>query len=133
MQVQPGIYIKFVFTGANLANAIGKAVAFSTDEGEVRLATDDDVGFAGIIQAVDAGKSLAVEGDNVNVCNEGVLEVIADGAVLYGDTVALGTDGTVKAIPADATQSVANIKLTIGRALEDASNGEVFKALIHAK
>lgn len=133
MQVQPGIYIKFVFAGEDLADAIGKAVVYGAVEGEVELATDDDVNFAGIIQAVDPGKSDAEDGDNVNVCNEGVLEVIADGAVSYGDTIALGTDGTVKSIEADATKSADNIKLTIGRAMEDADNGDVFKALIHAK
>jgi hypothetical protein len=133
MQIQPGVYIKYVFTGDDKANALNLAVAYATSEGEVQIATSGDTKFAGVLTAIQAGATTAEDGLNVTVCNDGILEVVASGAIAYGDALALDTGGKFKAIAADATQSAANIMLMVGRAQEDAANGDTFKALIFAR
>lgn len=133
MQVQEGVYIKFIFSGdTDYEDCFNKAVQFADAEGEVEAADENTTKFVGVIVAVDPGKTTAEDGDNVNVCTEGVLEVVADGAISYGDTLAVGEDGKLKAIAADGTQTAANIMMTVGRALQDADDGDVFQALIHS-
>lgn len=133
MEVQPGVAIKYV-AGEAIENAYNKAVVYGPDEGEVLLGTDDDTKFAGIVISVTAGKTDALEGDNIGVVNDGIIEVKADGAISFGDALAIGTDGLVKAIPeADGTPTAALIMQMIGRAQEDAEDGAVFKALVFCR
>lgn len=135
MQVQEGIYIKFVFSADTaVEDGLNLVATFGDTEGEVVIAAADDVKIAGVIVAGAGGTSTLTDGDNITVCTEGVLEVTASGAIAYGATIAADDDGQVKEIAADGTQSAANSKLTIGRALEEATlKGDVIKALIHAK
>jgi len=133
MRTQEGNDVKYVFsTDAIVTDALNLAVVYSTVEGEVELATDGDTKFAGIIQIIDPGKSDAEDGDNVNICKDGFIEVIADGAISYGDGLALGTDGTIKALAnVDATDvSADDIMLMMGRAEQDAEDGDTFIAHI---
>jgi|ADurb_Cas_01_Slu_FD_contig_21_4521477_length_882_multi_3_in_0_out_0_2 hypothetical protein len=133
MQVQEGVYVKFVFSGDDVTDAFNKAVQFAATEGEVELADEDTTTFIGLIVAVDPGKTTAEDGDNVNVCTEGVLEAIADGAISYGDALGVGEDGKLKAVTADGTEPLTNSLAMVGRALQDADDGDVFQALIHSK
>lgn len=133
MRSQEGNDVKYVFsTDATVTDALNLAVVYSAVEGEVELATDGDTKFAGIIQVIDPGKSDAEDGDNVNICKDGFIEVIADGAISYGDGLALGTDGTIKALAnVDATDVGADdIMLMMGRAEQDAEDGDTFIAHI---
>ena len=133
MRIQEGNDVKYVFnTDATVLDALNLAVVYGASEGEVELATDGDTKFAGIIQTIDPGKTDAEDGDNINVCKDGFIEVIADGAISYGDALALGTDGTIKSLAAvDATDVGADdIMLMIGRAEADAEDGDVFIAHI---
>jgi hypothetical protein len=133
MQVQEGVYIKFVFNGADFEDCFNKAVEFSSVEGEVQKATEDTTNFLGLIVAVDPGKTIAEDGDNVNICTEGILEAVADGAISYGDGLAVGEDGKLKAIEVDGTENDTNRMMMVGRALQDADDADVFQALIHSK
>jgi hypothetical protein len=132
MQVQEGDYVKYVFTGADLEDYFGAAVQYAADEGEVEIATEDTTKFAGVMVQVDPGKTTAEDGDNCTIVKEGIVEVIADGAIEYGDALAVGENQAFKASDADGT-ALTNFLTHVGRAQEDADDGDVFKALIHAQ
>lgn len=140
-EVQPGIAIKYV-AGEKILDAEGKCVVYGAEEGEVVLGQDGDTKFAGVIISITGARSestaigvvTAEDGDNIGVVNDGILEVVADGAIVFGDALAIGTDGKVKALAdLDHTATAADIMLMIGRAQEDADDGDLFEALIYAR
>lgn len=133
MRIQEGNDVKYVFsTVSTVTDALNLAVVYGNTEGEVELATDGDTKFAGIIQAIDPGKTDAEDGDNVSVCRDGFIEAKADGDIAFGDALALGTNGTLKALAdVDATDVGADdIMLMVGRAEQDAEDGDTFVAFI---
>ena len=64
------------------------------------------------------------QGDVMTVERNGIIPVIAEGAIKEGDLICLGDDGTFK-----KTTDIAN---AVGRSYENAQDGEVFRAFIKA-
>ena len=127
-EVQPGVAIKYV-AGEKMLDVEGKCVVYGAEEGEVVLGQDDDTKFAGIVISVTGARS---ESTAIGVIT--AEEVVADGAIVFGDALAIATDGKVKALAeVDHVATAADIMLMIGRAQEDADDGDVFKALIYAR
>jgi hypothetical protein len=140
-EVQPGVALIYV-AGEHIADVEGKVVVYGAEEQEVVLGQDGDTKFAGIVISVTGARSESTAigviaanlGDNMGVVNDGVVEVVADGAVLFGDALAIGTDGKVKALTeVDHIATAGDIMLMIGRAQEDAEDGDIFKALVFAR
>jgi hypothetical protein len=140
-EVQPGIAIKYV-AGETASNVEGKVVVYGAEEGEVVIGQDGDTKFAGVIISVTGARSESnaigvigmEEGDNIGVVNDGIVELKAEGAIEFGDALAIANNGLVKALPAvDHTATASDIMKIIGRAQEDAANGDVFQALIFAR
>lgn len=141
-EVQPGIAIKYT-AGEDASNVEGKVVVYSDIEDEVVIGQEGDTKFAGIIISVTGARSESTaigvipmnEGDNIGVVNDGIVEVQAEGDIEFGDAITIADDGFVKALPeVDSSEVDAEkIMLMIGRAQEDAENGDTFKALIFAR
>lgn len=130
-QVQPGIKMTYFAEGA--IPALNLAVIYGSEDGTVAVGTADSVKFAGVIAATKLGESSAEDGDVVTVINDGVMEVVASGAIAYGDALALAADGKVKSAALDLTPTAAGAFQMIGRAQESAEDGETFNALIFVR
>lgn len=130
-QVQPGVSMKYI-AGGDIPK-LGLAVQYDSVEGQVVVGTADSVRFAGVIAAIGLGEKSGVKGDIVSVINDGVMEVIASGAVEYGDALALAADGKFKSSPVDLTPTAAGAFQIVGRAQESAADGETFNALIFVR
>jgi hypothetical protein len=134
-KIQDGNDVKYVLNGDITAfSPYNRAFKYSDVTGEVTLAGDGDTNFAGILVAVQISRSsqspynvTAYDGDNVTLSKTGMFEVIANGAVKYGQAIGLAANGTFKALPDyDTSPSLDLIVKKVGRAEGNAADGEVF-------
>lgn len=140
-EVQPGVAIKYT-AGEDANDVLNKCVIYGTEEDEVLIGSAGDTKFAGVIIAVTGARSestaigtIAMEdGDNITVVNDGIMEVIADGAVSYGDALKLADDGAVSTLASvDVSGDSTDVMYMVGRAQEAADDGDTFKALMFAR
>lgn len=140
--VQPGKSVSYVL-GEDIDHIPDYAipVEYGTKEGEVVVATEDTKRFAGVITAVTIQESgqapyvtYAKAGTRVTVIKEGIIVGKADGAISFGDPVAVGKNGTFKSIATLETSPTLALLLTyVGRAENDAADGEIVKIRISQK
>jgi len=131
LQVQPGVSITYISGG--IIPSLGLAMVYDSVERQVVVAGADAVNFAGVVQAIQPGKTSGVEGDVVTVVNDGIMEVTASGAIKYGDALALAANGKFKAVALDLTPTAAGAFQMVGRAQQDAADGETFDALVFVR
>ncbi len=94
------------------------------------VAGDDTVPHANIV--LDSGNPVIdwysshnfKQGDVLTFERNGVIPVIAEGAIKEGDLLCLGADGTFK--------TAGNNDTAVGRSYENAEDGDVFRAFITA-
>ncbi len=133
----PADFVKYV-TGADISDALYKAVTYDpNNEGEVLEGTAGGVRFAGIIFSITAGWTPygavsgttvpAPEGTRVGVVKSGFRPAKAGATIKYGDALGLGANGTlVPLVGYDLSPSAAMIVQFVGRAQEDADEGDQF-------
>lgn len=125
-------------TAAKITAPIGKLVAYGTNADEVVEGAWGDTKFAGIITAVTGGANIynelpAEAGVSVTVERGKVFSVKASGTIHYGDELAMGDNGTARAIDADVSRTGEQEGEMIGRAESAASNGDKFNAFLFIK
>jgi hypothetical protein len=102
--IQPGEDVKYVLSGdITDFSPYNRACIYTENEGEVTLAGDDDVKFAGILMAVQISSSVqqgynmeAYDGDNVTLKKKGIVPAIGAGVIRPGMPVGLAEDGKLK-------------------------------------
>lgn len=97
-----------------------KVVKFSAERTVVASAAATDKSI-GVLQSKATAAGQAVE-----VCVGGESEVIAGGSISAGDYLVPDSNGDVVAV----TLGTTTVNIAIGRALEDAVDNDIFRALI---
>jgi hypothetical protein len=120
----------------------GRAMVYSGEVvGAIKLGAEGDTKFAGIFVTVTITRSQqspfnteAYDGDQVTAKKYGMVEVVADGAVEYGDPLCIGEDGALKVLEDyDISPTDEQHLLYLGRAESEAADGEKFVARIIPK
>jgi hypothetical protein len=108
------------FTSYAALATLFKVVKFTSARTVTTAAAATDK-VLGVLQSAATAAGQAVE-----VCVGGESEVIAGGSISYGDFLVADSNGDVVAI----TPGTTTINYAIGRALEDADDNDIFRALI---
>jgi hypothetical protein len=133
--VQDANYVAY-YLGADVTNysPYGRACMYGQNTKEVVIATEDTPYFAGIIYTIQISKSsqspyntTAYAGDNCTLVKIGMIDAVASGTIEYGQYVAVGPNGTLKALPNFATTpSLEQLVTVVGVAESSCNDGEEF-------
>jgi hypothetical protein len=134
--VQPGEDVKYVLSeDVTAVSPYNRAFIYDTNENEVKLASEGDANFAGVLIAVQISRSsqqgyntTAYAGDNCTLKKKGMMEVIGSGVIRPGMPVALDENGTFKELSEFyGTPTVEQVVLQVGVAETRCSGaGETF-------
>lgn len=141
--VQEGRDVTYKLDGdITTVSPYGRAMVYSDEVvGALKLGQEGDTKFGGIFVTVTITRSQqspfnteAYDGDQFTAKKYGMVEVIADGAIEFGDPLCIGEDGALKVLEDfDLTPTAEQELLYLGRAEGEAADGELFIARIIPK